>query len=96
MAIFKLSKASETDLEDIFEYGIFRFGLEQAKKYIFEMEQHFKILSENVNLGRDASALAVGLKRFSYATHVIFYVPVPDGMLVVRILHQSRDFERHL
>jgi toxin ParE1/3/4 len=96
MGIYKLSKASETDLEEIFEYGIFRFGLDQAKTYVIEMEQHFKVLAENVNLGRDASLLAVGLKRFNCAAHVIFYLPITNGILVVRILHQSRDFERHL
>jgi plasmid stabilization system protein ParE len=27
---------------------------------------------------------------------VIFYIPAPDGILIVRVLHQSMDFERHL
>jgi toxin ParE1/3/4 len=96
MGIYKLSKAAATDIEDIFEYGFFRFGSEQAKNYIEAMEQHFLLLSDNVGLGREAEELTDGLRRFSYGSHVIFYITIPHGILVVRVLHQSMDFEQHL
>jgi toxin ParE1/3/4 len=96
MGVYKLSVAAATDLEDIFEYGIFRFGLDQAKRYVQAMEQHFLLLSDNVGLGREAGELSSGLKRFSYGSHVIFYLEISNGILVVRVLHQSMDFEQHL
>lgn len=65
MGVYKLSVAAATDLEDIFEYGIFRFGLEQAKNYVQAMEQHFLVLSDNVGLGREAEGLTNGLRRLS-------------------------------
>ncbi len=66
MGVYKLSVAAATDLEDIFEYGIFRFDLDQAKRYVQAMEQHFLLLSDNVGLGREAEELTKGLRRFSY------------------------------
>ena len=96
MGTYKLSKAAATDIEDIFEYGVFHFGLDQAKNYIQTMEQHFLLLSDNVGLGREAEELSDGLRRFSYGSHIIFYLPIPKGILVVRVLHQSMDFEQHL
>ncbi len=96
MGVYKLSVAAATDLEVIFEYGIFQFGLQQAKTYIQSMEQRFMLLSDNLGLGRDAGELTSGLKRFSYGSHVIFYLAIPKGIMVVRVLHQSMDFEQHL
>jgi len=96
MGVYKLSVAAATDLEDIFENGIFRFGLQQAKTYIQSMEQRFLLLSDNLGLGRDAGELTSGLKRFSYGSHVIFFLAIPKGIMVVRVLHQSMDFEQHL
>ncbi|MBI1287849.1 MAG: hypothetical protein GC178_09740 [Flavobacteriales bacterium] len=96
MAAYRLSVAAATDLEDIFEYGIFQFGLAQAKSYVQAMEQHFLVLSDHIGLGRGADELSKGLKRFTYGSHVIFYMAIPDGVLVVRVLHQSMDFEQHL
>jgi toxin ParE1/3/4 len=70
--------------------------LDQAKNYIQTMEQHFLLLSDNVGLGREAEELSDGLRRFSYGSHIIFYLTIPKGILVVRVLHQSMDFEQHL
>jgi toxin ParE1/3/4 len=96
MGVYKLSAAATTDLELVFEYGIFRFGLQHARTYIQVMEKHFVLLSDNPDLGRDAAELTSGLKRFSYGSHTIFYLTIPKGIFVVRVLHQSMDYEQHL
>jgi len=96
MGYCRLSKAAEINLGDIFEYGALRFGIGQAENYLLEMEQNFHLLSKNVNLGRDASEFAIGLNKFTYKSHVVFYQLADDGIFIVRVLHQSRDFERHL
>jgi toxin ParE1/3/4 len=96
MAAYRLSVSAEADLSNIIEYGIIRFGLTQVKQYVSELEQHLEALATNSSIGRDASELANGMRRFSFGSHVIFYLRDDSGVFVVRVLHQSRDFHRHL
>jgi plasmid stabilization system protein ParE len=45
MDAYKLSERCDEDLSDIYEFGIERFGLEQAKKYILGLHQTFASVS---------------------------------------------------
>ncbi|MBK5213492.1 MAG: type II toxin-antitoxin system RelE/ParE family toxin [Flavobacteriaceae bacterium] len=72
MGVYKLSGNAEIDLDEMYEYGIVKFGLLQAQNYFFEMEELFKLLSQNAELGRDASEFIPQLKRFSFKAHTIF------------------------
>ena len=96
MGIYKLSGKAEIDLAKMYEYGIERFGLKQAKIYLFGTHDLFQILADNVNLGRDASEFVFSLKRFSYKSHTIFYLTTDINILIVRILNQSMDYENNL
>lgn len=44
MAHYRLSKNADTDLSEIYEYGILTFGLQEAKSYLHD---RFLLLSEN-------------------------------------------------
>ena len=55
MGAYKLSNKAEIDLARMYEFGIFKFGLLQSQNYFFGMHKTFEILSENIDLGRDAS-----------------------------------------
>ncbi len=66
MDVYKLSSKAEFDLAVIYEFGIYKFGITQAQKYFFGMHDTFEVLSENINLGRDASEFIEELKRFTY------------------------------
>jgi toxin ParE1/3/4 len=96
MAAYRLSAAADADMANIIEFGILRFGLAQVRKYISELEQHLAALAANGSIGRDASEVASGMRRFSFGSHVIFYQPDGTGILIVRILHHSMDVHRHL
>ncbi|WP_082243393.1 type II toxin-antitoxin system RelE/ParE family toxin [Xenorhabdus bovienii] len=37
-----------------------------------------------------------GLKGFPIASHIIFFRVVENGITIVRILHQSMDYRRHI
>ena len=96
MGVYKLSNESTIDLTDIYEFGIDNFGLDQAQKYILGLHELFQTLSNNANIGRDASEFLPSLKRFVYKSHIIFYLSTNSGVLIVRVLNQSMDYERHL
>lgn len=96
MGAYKVSKKTEIDLSRMYEYGIETFGLKQAKGYLLGIHNLFQILADNANLGRDASEFVFSLKRFSYKSHTIFYLTTDIGILIVRVLNQSMDYDNNL
>ena len=96
MGVYRLSKECKSDLVHIYEYGIENFGLDQAQKYMLGLHELFQSLSDNVDLGRDASEFFLSLKRFTYKSHMIFYLQSDSGVFIVRTLSQSMDYEQHL
>lgn len=96
MAVYNLSVEAANDIASIYEYSIEQFGLKRAGAYMADMQDRFQSLANNPSLGRDASELVSGIRRFVSDSHVIFYAPTDNGILVVRVLNQSMDFEQHL
>lgn len=96
MGVYKLSKECEIDISKMYEYGIEKFGLDQAQEYLIGLHDLFHTLTENSGIGRDASEFYPSLKRFIYKSHIIFYLQSDSGIFIVRTLSQSMDYERHL
>jgi toxin ParE1/3/4 len=96
MAEYRLTSRAEADLEKIANYTIEQFGIEQARRYRDGLENCFQSLAENPKLGRSAEQLAPNLRRFEHRSHIIFYVPQDNGVLIIRVLHESMDAPRHL
>jgi len=96
MGVYKLSGKSESDIANMFEYGIETFGIIQAQKYFYGIHDVLQVLAENTNLGRDASEFTPSLKRFSYKSHTIFYLNTTIGIFVIRVLGQSMDYNKNL
>lgn len=96
MDVYKLSGKAEIDLAEMYEFGIYKFGLLQAQEYFLGMHDVFQVLAENPNLGRDASMFIENLKRFTYQAHTIFYLPRAEGIFIIRVLSQRMNYETHL
>lgn len=96
MGIYKLSSKAEIDLAELYEFGIYKFGLPQAQKYFYGMHETFEVLAENIDLGRDASEFITDLKRFAYKVHTVFYLQTASGIFIIRILSQRMDYNRNL
>lgn len=96
MGVYKLSKAAALDLENIYEYGILNFGIDQARKYLTDLQRTMESLAKNTGLGRTAYEFSPQLRRFNHRSHLLFYLPTQSGIFVIRILHHSMDFEQHL
>jgi len=96
MGVYKLSSKAEIDLAELYEFGIYKFGLSQAQQYFFGLHEAFNVLAENINLGRDASEFITELKRFSYKAHTIFYLQTRSGIFIIRVLSQRMDYEHYL
>ena len=87
MANYKLTQQADADFQQIFEYGIERFGLKQAEKYIVGMEHRFSEIAANPLLYNAVDAIRQGYRRSVYGSHSIYYLITQDkSILVVRIL----------
>jgi len=92
---FELALPADKDLEDIFSYTDEEYGLNQAIKYLTELEDVFEQLVENPELGRERNEIKKGLRSFPKGSHVVFYRILVKHIRIVRILHGSRDLPKH-
>jgi len=88
LASVRYRPSAEADLASIGNYTLRIWGEAQADFYLYELKSCCERLSENPLLGRGCDGLRPGLRRFEQGKHVVFYRHQPDGILVVRILHQ--------
>jgi toxin ParE1/3/4 len=93
---YTLSGKADGDIENIAEASLQQWGLARAEQYILGLHETFQMLVEFPDLGRDASHIRPGYRKIETAGHSVFYRKTEDGILIVRVLHQSLDFERHL
>ncbi len=56
MAVYKLSGKASADVEDIYEYTIVNFGIEQARKYLHGLGDCFQALLRT--LSRDEQLMS--------------------------------------
>ena len=91
-----ISRRPASDLAKIADYTIAEFGIDQARKYRDQLQFCFQSLLDNPGFGRSAEELATGMRRIRQQAHVILYQPADSAILIVRVLHHSRDFGRYL
>ena len=94
--IFKVRKKADSDLQKIYIHSTKEFGTIRADKYIHDIENIFKNLAKNNQMGRDCSHIKPNLRSFPVETHTIYYKVQNYGVAIIRILHQSMDEEKHL
>lgn len=96
MAVYKLSGKASLDIDGIYEYTIVNFGVEQARVYVFGLNDCFTTLAENPLRGRSADEFASDIRRYEHKSHVIFYREMEEYSLIVRVLHKSMDLVRQV
>ena len=93
---FRLRPKAEQDLEKIYEYSVQEFGNKRAELYIRDLNGAFKKLANEPNLGRDYRFVRTNLLAFNVASHVVFFKVSSVGITILRVLHRSMDYGRHL
>ena len=95
MAVIVLQPRAKADLSEIWEF-IAEDSDDQADAFIDLIDQKFQLLAQQSGLGRRREELAEGLRSFPVGRYVIFYLPIPGGVQIVRVLHGARDIEAAL
>lgn len=96
MAGYTLTPRARRDLDSIAAYSIREWGREQAARYVRDLRAAIEMVAANPLRGRNREELRPGYFSMSRGSHIVFYRRMPDGIDVVRILHQRMEPERHL
>ncbi len=83
---------AENDLEEIWLY-IAQDNPDNADKLLDEIEETSQRLAQFTNMGRNRDELHPGLKSFPLGKYLIFYLPISNGLEIVRVLHGMRDID---
>ncbi len=97
MAIYKLSKKAQSDIDDITGYTALHFGERQAVTYTDSIHAAAQITANFPSLGRPYTTKKGSVyQQYNIGRHALFYRPTEAGIFVVRVLHLMMDFDRHL
>ena len=96
MGNFSLYPEAELDLEGIWHYTVSAWSVEQAIKYIDELDATFKLLAENPLICSKRLEFQPPVRIYNFKRHLIVYVSLEVGIEIVRILHESSDIGTHL
>lgn len=97
MRPYLLTAAARKDIVDIGRFTSEKWGKRQRDKYLKQLDDAFKLLARQSDIGRDADDIKPGYKKFSQGSHTIFYrAGTESRIVVIRILHNSMDVEQHL
>lgn len=97
MGTFRLTVLAEMDLDGIGAYTLEMWGIDQAVAYLTKLDETFNALAQVSVLGKDRADLRPNLLSCPCNRHVIFFRRDDHGNVeILRILHDSMDFQRHL
>lgn len=95
MATVSRRPLAALDILDIWDY-IADEDITAADRWVDQLDSAFGRLATQPLMGRERPELAPDLRSFPFRRYVIFYVPLPDGIDVVRVLHSARDIDGDL
>ncbi len=87
MTRYGLSERATNDLYRVFLYGYEQFGEAQAEAYAERLHHIFQLLAENPRMGRAAAILGKDVRRHEHGAHIVLYRPSPDGVSILRVVH---------
>lgn len=94
--IIRLSERAESDLSDIRNYTLTRFGADQTDHYLSGIEDAFVTLLAHPALGKPADHIRVGYRMIGAGSHIIYYRLSRDFIDIIAILHQRMNPFLHL
>jgi toxin ParE1/3/4 len=64
-----------------------------ADYWVDQLDTQLRLLATQPLMGRARDELAPGIRSFPFGRHLVFYLPIGDGIDVVRVLHGTRDVD---
>jgi toxin ParE1/3/4 len=96
LKLYSLTPEARQDIAGIWRYSAKRWDASQANRYLSSINAALEEIAKSPSMGRRCDDLRAGYRRHRVSSHIICFRPISDGIEVIRILHQSMDFRRHL
>ncbi len=81
---------AEQDILDIWGY-IAEDSVGEADRWIDMLDEKLRLWATQPVMGRARDELIADLRSMPFGRYVVFYMPLADGLDVIRVLHSSRD-----
>lgn len=93
MSKYQFTPQTQQDLIQTLKH----WGAKQSLSYLEEIKRTVELISEMPLMGKNCSEdLGQNIYRFLYGSHAIYYLNMPDSIIIIAILHQSMAPEKHL
>lgn len=89
-----LTPLARADLENIWLYTAANWSVQQADDYFHTLEAAFEGLAAGQKISTAVDVRA-GYRKYIAGSHVIYFMPLPTGIEIIRILHHAMDVSRH-
>jgi toxin ParE1/3/4 len=83
----EISNAADADLTTIIDYGTRTYGVAASDEYYDGLCAAFDFLCEWPMAGQEEMEADLGLRKWRYGQHRIFYEVGDDVLLIVRVFH---------
>ena len=91
MTRYVLTRRAEQELGIIYDNTYIKFGIYQAEAYHAGFERIFSLLAQFPRMGVSTDELAIGLRRFQFQSHYVFYSEAADHILIRALIHIGAD-----
>ncbi|WP_420722477.1 type II toxin-antitoxin system RelE/ParE family toxin [Hwanghaeella sp. LZ110] len=96
MPSYRVTKKAQSDIREIGLYTQQQWGKEQRRAYLQGMEARFERLADSPLLAAERGEFDPPVRIHPYEKHLIVYTAQEDGILIVRVLHESMDVPAQL
>jgi len=97
MTGWTLTPKAAADIDSIWDFSAERWGIGQADIYVREIAEAFVPLANGAVTARSATDIRRDYWRHNIGSHIIFFRrSAAQRIVIVRILHQRMDADRHL
>lgn len=89
---FRKRPQADVDLDSIWSYiAVDNAGA--ANEQIDRIGDVFEMLTQNPLAGRERPELQRGLRSFPVGSYLVFYLPLSDGIEIVRVMSGRQDID---
>lgn len=80
------------DILEMWDY-IAEDSMVDADRWVDRLDDKLSLWATQPMMGRDRNELVSDLRSLPLGRYVVFFLPLPDGIDVIRVLHSSRDID---
>ena len=84
------------DLKGIWAYTVQQWGMEQADRYLHDIDREILKLLQFPEIGTSYAFIRAGYRVLHVKRHLVFYLPKGQRLEIVRVLYEGMDVKDHL